>query len=224
MRELKYVKLFENFGKLNESVDENWVVKPYEFKTPEDWEKEFKPEDGVVAVEINSNTNPPQNEVDEFESYMDSQVDERSSYGSEDTFENIIENLLTRSFEEMFKVKTPAVVAQSGAGEYFWQDDFFTQLYDNDDWFKDENKIKEIVKHFMSNFSSDSNFERDDDAYRGGYEDSSSGSYNGTVDFKGTEVFSWSSGGDGYDFGGSLDNAEMLYKEIKDYLTMVLYM
>ncbi len=39
MRKLKYVQLFENFGKLNESVDENWVVKPYEFETPEDWKK-----------------------------------------------------------------------------------------------------------------------------------------------------------------------------------------
>ena len=34
MKKLKYIKLYENFGKLNESVNENWVVKPYEFKTP----------------------------------------------------------------------------------------------------------------------------------------------------------------------------------------------
>ena len=220
MKKLKYIKLFENFGKLNESVDENWVVKPYEFKTPEDWEEEFKPEHDGTNVEINSNTNPPQNEVDEFESYLDSQVDEKSSYGSESTFKNIVEDLLTRSFEEMFKSKVP------NCGSYFWMDDFFRDLdpKDYENWHKKEDKIKEVVDHFMSDFSSDSEFERDDDAYRGGYEDSSSGSHNGTVDFKGTEVFSWSSGGDGYDFSGSLDNADMLYKEIKDYLTMVLYM
>lgn len=95
---------------------------------------------------------------------------------------------------------------------------------DYENWHKKEDKIKEVVDHFMSDFSSDKKFERDMDAYRGGYEDNDSGSYEGTADFKGTEVFSWSSGGDGYNFSGSLDNAEMLYKEIKDYLTMVLYM
>ena len=220
MKKLKYIKLFENFGKLNESVDENWVVKPYEFKTPEDWGEEFKPEHDGTNVEINSNTNPPQAEVDEFESYLDSQVDERSSYGGEDTFKNIVEDLLTRSFEEMFKSKVP------NCGSYFWMDDFFGDLdpKDYENWHKKEDKIKEVVGNFMSDFSSDSEFERDDSAYRGGYEDSSSGSYSGTAHFKGTEVFSWSSGGDGYDFSGSLDNADMLYKEIKDYLTMVLYM
>ena len=219
MKKLKYIKLFENLGKLNESVDENWVVKPYEFKTPEDWEEEFKPE-VYQNIELNSNTNPPQAEVDEFESYLDSQVDERSSYGGEDTFKNIIEDLLTRSFEEMFKSKVP------NCGSYFWMDNFFRNLDSNDyeNWHKKEDKIKEVVGNFMSDFSSDSEFERDDSAHRGGYEDSSSGSYSGTTDFKGEEVFSWSSGGDGYDFSGSTDNVNMLYKEIKDYLTMVLYM
>ena len=217
MKKLKYIKLFENFGKLNESVDENWVVKPYEFKTPEDWGEEFKPEHDGTNVEINSNTNPPQAEVDEFESYLDSQVDEKSSYGNESTFKNIVEDLLTRSFEEMFKTKDPI------CGSDFWDFKFFSKLYDTD-WHKKEDKIKEVVDHFMSDFSSDSKFERDMDAYRGGYEESDSGSYEGTAHFKGTEVFSWSSGGDGYDFSGSLDNVDMLYKEIKDYLTMVLYM
>jgi hypothetical protein len=220
MKKLKHIKLYENFGKLNESVNENWVVKPYEFKTPEDWQEEFKPECDWRNVEINSNTNPPQAEVDEFESYLDGQVDERSGYGSEDTFENIIENLLIRSFEEMFKVKEP------NCGSYFWMDNFFQDLDPRGDgnWHKQEDKIKEIVGYFMSDFSSDKKFERDMDAYRGGYEESDMGEYSGTADFKGTEVFSWSSGGDGYDFSGSLDNADMLYKEIKDYLTMVLYM
>jgi len=164
-----------------------------------------------------SNKTPPQAEVDEFESYLDSQVDERSSYGSEDTFENIIENLLIRSFEEMFKTKDPF------CGSDFWDFEFFSKLYDTD-WHKKEDKIKEVVGYFMSDFSSDKKFERDMDAYRGGYEESDMGEYSGTADFKGTEVFSWSSGGDGYGFGGSLDNTDMLYKEIKDYLTMVLYM
>jgi len=220
MKKLKYIKLYENFGKLNESVNENWVVKPYEFKTLEDWKKEFKPEHDGTNVEINSNKTPPQNEVNEFESYLDSQVEGSSSYGSEDTFENIIENLLIRSFEEMFKTKDP------NCDSYFWMDNFFQDLdpKDYENWHKKEDKIKEVVDHFMSNFSSDKKFERDMDAYRGGYEESDSGSYEGTADFKGKEVFSWSSGGDGYGFSGSLDNADMLYKEIKDYLTMVLYM
>jgi hypothetical protein len=92
MKKLKYIKLYENFGKLNESVNENWVVKPYEFKI-------------VPQLSVISNKTPPQAEVDEFESYLDSQVDERSSYGSEDTFENIIENLLKviKSQEEEIK-------------------------------------------------------------------------------------------------------------------------
>jgi hypothetical protein len=217
MKKLKHIKLYENFGKLNESVNENWVVKPYEFKTPEDWQEEFKPEHDGTNVEINSNTNPPQNEVNEFESYLDSQVEGSSSYGSEDTFENIIENLLIRSFEEMFKTKDPF------CGSDFWDFEFFSKLYDTD-WHKKEDKIKEVVGYFMSDFSSDKKFERDMDAYRGGYEESDMGEYSGTADFKGTEVFSWSSGGDGCGFGGSLDNTDMLYKEIKDYLTMVLYM
>ena len=150
MKKLKYIKLYENFGKLNESVNENWVVKPYEFKTPEDWKKEFKPEHDGTNVEINSNTNPPQNEVNEFESYLNSQVDEKSSYGSEDTFENIIENLLIRSFEEMFKVKEP------NCDSYFWMDSFFQDLdpKDYENWHKKEDKIKEVVDHFMSDFSS----------------------------------------------------------------------
>jgi len=217
MKKLKHIKLFENFGKLNESVDENWVVKPYEFKTPEDWQEEFKPKHDGTNVEINSNTNPPQAEVYEFESYLDSQVDASSSYGSEDTFKNIIQSLLERSIKEMVKSKVP------NCGSYFWMDDFFGGIND-EDWYKKEDKIKEIVGNFMSSFSSDSEFERDDSAHRGGYEDSSSGSYSGTTDFKGDEVFSWSSGGDGYDFSGSTDNVNMLYKAIKDYLTMVLYM
>lgn len=218
MKKLKYIKLFENFGKLNESVDKNWVVKPYEFKTPEDWKEEFKPE-VYQNIELNSNTNPPQAEVDEFESYLDSQVDEKSSYGGESAFKDIVEDLLTRSFEEMFKSKVP------NCGSYFWMDDFFRDLapQDYENWHKKEDKIKEVVGYFMSDFSSDSEFERDEnDSYRELSYDS--GSYSGTAHFKGTEVFSWSSGGDGYDFSGSLDNADMLYKEIKDYLTMVLYM
>lgn len=216
MRKLKYVKLFENFGKLNESVDDNWVVNPYEFKTPEDWQEEFNPTGYRNGIELSSTKRPPQNEVDEFESYIDSQVEASSSYGSESTFKNIIENLLTRSFEEMFKVKEPIL------GPYFWGDNFFRDMYEQD-WHKNKKKIEEVVKYFMDYFSSDSKFEKDDDAYRGGYESSESGSYEGSVDFKGTEVFSWSSGGDGYNFSGSMDNVEMLYKEIKDYLTMVLY-
>jgi len=36
MKKLKYIKLFESFDRLYESVDENYVVKPYEFKTPQD--------------------------------------------------------------------------------------------------------------------------------------------------------------------------------------------
>jgi len=217
MKRLKYIKLFENFGKLNESVDENWVVKPYEFKTPEDWEEEFKPE-VYQNIELNSNTNPPQAEVDEFESYLDSQVDERSSYGGEDTFKNIIEDLLTRSFEEMFKSKVP------NCGSYFWQDRYFSDFYDDEDWYKKQDKISQLAKSFVSDFSSDKEFERDMEAYYGGYEESDMGKYSGTTYFKNEEVFSWSSGGDGYDFSGSTDNVNMLYKEIKDYLTMVLYM
>lgn len=162
----------------------------------------------------------PQAEVNEFEAYLDARVEDRSSYGSEDTFENIIQDLLERSMEEMFKTKAP------NCGSYFWMDNFFQDL-DSDDyetWHKKEDKIREVVKNFMSDFSSDSEFERDDSAYRGGYEDGSSGSYSGTTDFKDKEVFSWSSDGDGYNFSGSVDNVDMLYKEIKDYLTMILYM
>jgi hypothetical protein len=220
MKKLKYVKLFESFGRLYESVDENYVVKPYEFKTPEDWQDEFKPEDGWKNVEINSNKMPPQSEVAEFESYLDSRVKDNSSYGGEDTFKNIIQSILERSMEEMFKTKAP------NCGSYFWMDNFFREMAGNDyeNWHKKEDKIREVAEFFMSNFSTDSEFERDMGAYRGGYEDNDSGSYSGTTDFKGKKVFSWSSGGDGYGFGGGVDNVEMLYKEIKDYLTMILYM
>jgi hypothetical protein len=216
MKKLKYIKLFESFGRLYESVDENYVVKPYEFKTPQDWENEYKPDSSGRNIEINSNTNPPQAEVSDFEAYLDKQVEDKSSYGNEDTFKDIIQFLIERSMIEMFKTKTPNL------GSHFWGNDFFSGMYDTD-WHKKEDKITEVVENFMSNFSSNSDFERDSDAYSGGYEDSSSGSYSGTTDFKGEEVFSWSSGGDGYNFSGTVDNVEMLYKEIKDYLTMVLY-
>jgi hypothetical protein len=216
MKKLKYIKLFESFGRLYESVDENYVVKPYEFKTPQDWENEYKPDSSGRNIEINSNTNPPQAEVNDFEAYLDKQVEDKKSYGNEDTFKDIIQFLIERSMIEMFKTKTP------NEGGHFWSDSFFSGMYDTD-WHKNEDKITEIAENFMSNFSSNSDFERDSDAYSGGYEDSSSGSYSGTTDFKGEEVFSWSSGGDGYNFSGTVDNVEMLYKEIKDYLTMVLY-
>lgn len=172
---MKYLKPFGNFNSLNESVNENYVVKPYE---------------------TDSNKVPSQSEVNEFEDYLDAEVENSNSYGNESTFNDIIENLLVRSIEEMLKNKT-------------------------EDKLK-EDKIKEVVEKFMSDFSTDSEFERDTAAHRGGYEDSSSGSYSGTTDFKGQKVFSWSSDGDGYDFGGSTDNVDMLYKAIKDYLTMLI--
>ena len=214
---MKYLKPFGNFNSLNESVNENYVVKPYEFKTPEDWEKEYKPDSSGRNIEINSNTNPPQAEVSDFEAYLDKQVEDKSSYGNEDTFKDIIQFLIERSMIEMFKTKTP------NEGGHFWSDSFFMGMYD-EDWHKKEDKIKEVVENFMSDFSTDSSFERDTDAYRGGYEDSSSGSYSGTTDFKGQKVFSWSSDGDRNDFGGSTVNMDMLYKAIKDYLTMLIYM
>ena len=102
-------------------------------------------------------------------------------------------------------------------------DEFFREIY-VENWYKNENKLKEFIKHFMENFSSDSEYERDDDAHKGGYESSESGRYTGTTEFKGEEVFTWSSSGDSSDFGGTIKNVNKLYKEIKDFLTMIMYM
>jgi hypothetical protein len=224
MKKLKYVKLFESFGRLYESVDENYVVKPYEFKivrgehaiSRPDFEKEYeydKDDSGYMT----SKKRPPQSEVDEFESYLDSRVEDKSSYGNEDTFKEIIQYLLETSMEEMFKTKKPM------CGTDFWEIEFFSNVCCAN-LYKNEEQIREVAEFFMSNFSTDSKLERDMDAYRGGYEDQDSGSYSGTTYFKGKKVFSWSSGRDGYGFGGGVDNVEMLYKGIKDYLTMILYM
>ena len=111
---MKYIKLFENFiNKLNESVDENYVVKPYEFETPEDWQNEYQPE-VYQNIEITSETNPPQDEINKFEAYLEQKVEASESYGSENTFTGFIEQLLLRSMVEMFKVKQP------NEGSYFY--------------------------------------------------------------------------------------------------------
>jgi hypothetical protein len=237
-KRFKYLKTFESFsinesfGRLYESVDDDYVVKPYEFETPEDWEKEFDPKTFAYRtvggktgsdVELNSDKKPPQEEIDEFESYLDARVEDSEAYGSEDTFKNIIEDLLMRSIKEMFKTKTP------NCGTYFWCDNFFSNLDETTtkaavNWHKKEDKIKKVVENFMSDFSTDSEFEEDEYAKKYDYESPESGSYSGTTDFKGNEVFSWSSGGDGYGFGGTVKHVDLLYKEIKDYLTMIIYM